>query len=64
MQKIQGYSNLYKTPSGAIVNTDYTAYTRAKERKREKEKINNLEQRLDKLESLLTRLLEHVDKTT
>lgn len=63
MRKVQGHSNLYKTESGAIVNTDRSAYLRAKERKAEKQKINNLENRLEKIESLLERLLENVNKT-
>lgn len=61
MKKVKGHSDLYKNEIGAVVNTDYGAFLRAKERKAEKQKINNLEQRLDRLENLLTRLLEHVD---
>lgn len=63
MKRVQGHSNLYKTETGAVVNTDYSAYLRAKERKAEKNRINNLEDRLEKIESLLTRLLENVHKT-
>ena len=62
MKRIEGHSNLYKTETGAVVNTDYSAFLRAKERKREKQKINNLEQRLNRIEDLLERLLTHVDK--
>ena len=58
MQRIKGHSNLYKNETGAVVNTDYSAFLRAKERKREKGRINNLESRLEKIESLLTRLLD------
>jgi DNA/RNA endonuclease YhcR with UshA esterase domain len=61
MIRVKGHSNLYKTSQGAIVNTDYDAFVRAKKRKSEKDKINMIEQRLDNLESLLTRLLEHVN---
>lgn len=63
MIKVEGYSHLYKTETGAVVNTDYSAFLRAKERKKEKDRINNLEHRLTNIESLLERLLTHVDKT-
>ena len=62
MKRVEGHSNLYKNETGAVVNTDYSAFLRAKERKREKQKINNLEERLTKIEDLLERLLTHVDK--
>lgn len=58
MRKIQGHSNLRKTESGAVINTDRSAYLAAKQRKAEKSKINNLEERLNRIESLLERLLE------
>lgn len=57
MSKVKGYSNL-KKKGAAVTNTDYSAYLRAKERKADKNKINNLEERLAKLEQLLTGLLE------
>lgn len=61
MKRIEGHSNLYKNGAGAVVNTDYSAFVRAKERKAEKNKVNNLEERLNKIESMLERLLSHVD---
>ena len=57
MSKIKGYSNL-KKEGGIVKNTDYSAYLRAKERKAEKNKINNLEDRLDRIESLLLELIK------
>lgn len=58
MQKVEGYGNLVKTPSGAVVNTDYSAYLAAKQRNKDKNKINDLEERLNRIEKLLTRLIE------
>ena len=62
MKKIEGHTNLYKKDSGVVVNTDYSSYIKAKERKQQKSKINTLEQRLDKIESLLERLLTENNK--
>ena len=62
MKKIEGHTNLYKKDSGVVVNTDYSAYIKAKERKHQKSKINTFEQRLDRIESLLERLLTENNK--
>ena len=56
--KIEGYSNLKKTESGAVVNTDRSAYLAAKERKKDKQKIHDLEERLNRMEELLKGLIE------
>ena len=60
MIKVEGHSSLYKNKSGAIVNTDWSAYEKAKQRKKEKERMSQLENRLDRIESLLEKLInEH-----
>ena len=58
MIKIEGHHNLYKSSSGAVINIDKKAYQKAVERKKEKQKMNQIEERLDKIEKLLERLLD------
>lgn len=62
MIKVEGHSNLYKKDS-AVVNTDYSAFVRAKERKQEKQKIQSFDERLTRIEELLERLVTNVNKT-
>lgn len=57
MKKVQGHTALFKNDSGAVLNTDWKAYEKAKERKKEKEKITQLENRLDRIEQLLMEIL-------
>ena len=57
MIKVEGHSDLYKK-GNAVVNTDYSAFLRAKERKKQKQKVNDLEARLNKIEELLERLID------
>ena len=51
MKKVQGYNNLYRNESGAIVNTDkagYRAYKRKVEQsKRKDEQISSLSEDLE-----------------
>lgn len=61
MRKVEGHNNLYKN-GNVVVNTDYSAFLRAKERKKEKQKVNDLENRLNRIEELLERLID-VNKT-
>lgn len=61
MKRVEGYSGLYKK-GNAVVNTDYQAFLKAKERKKEKQKVSELESRLDRIEELLERLID-VNKT-
>jgi len=61
MKKVEGHNNLYKN-GNVVVNTDYNAYLKAKERKKEKQKVNDLENRLNRIEELLERLID-VNKT-
>ena len=57
MKQIEGHPNLIKKDNGAIVNVDLDAYNRAKQKKKEKERVASLESRLDRIEALLERLL-------
>ena len=57
MKKVEGFSSLYKKSDGAVVNTDMSAYHAAKKRKQEKQRLNNVEDRLERIEQLLERLL-------
>lgn len=57
MKKVEGYSNLYKD-SHCVVNADWKSYERAKQKKKEKDRVMNLEQRMERIESLLERLLD------
>lgn len=61
MKPVKGNSNLARTPQGAIVNMDRRAFRKAKRAKEIREgnnkKINKIEKRLDRLESLLLRIL-------
>lgn len=63
MKKVEGHTHLYKKDNGAIVNTDWSAYEKAKRRKQEKQRVSQLENRLDRIETLLERLID-VNKTT
>lgn len=56
MKKIEGH-NLYKNESGTVVITDIKKYHRAKEKKREKERLDHLEEKMDRIESLLLQLV-------
>jgi hypothetical protein len=57
MVKVQNHHSLYKTTSGAVINTDQKAYDKAKERKREKERMNNLESKIERLEMILEKIV-------
>ena len=58
MKKIDGHPSLAKNENGVILNTDYDAFVRAKERKKEKQKVQLLEERLERIENLLERLIK------
>jgi len=61
MLKVEGQSDLYKN-GPAVVNTDRRAYERAKQRKAaklaEQQRIDNIENKLDRLTDLVERLLD------
>ena len=62
MKRVEGHSNLYKKEGNVIVNTDYNTFLKAKERKKEKQRVIDMESRLNRIEELLERLLD-VNKT-
>jgi len=55
--KIKGHSNLEKR-NGAVINTNWKVYEAAKKRKDEKTRIDNLENKINRIESLLEKLIE------
>jgi len=57
MQKIKGHHNLFKK-DGAVVNTDMKAYEAAKKRKAEKQRLDLIEERLDRITDLLEKVLQ------
>lgn len=64
--KVAGHDGLRKDlSSNAIVNTDGTAFARAKEQKRlrllELKRVDDLENKLEQLETLLKKLIEGND---
>ena len=62
MKKVEGHSNLYKKDGNVVVNTDYNTFLRAKSKKAEKQRVIEMESRLNRIEELLERLLD-VNKT-
>lgn len=63
---VEGYPNLYRnTETGTLINTDYAAVERAKLKKKkrieEKERIKNLEDKINSLESKLDLILQKLD---
>ena len=56
MRKVEGH-DLYKNESGAVVVTDMKKYHRAKEKKKEKERLDVLEDRMERIENLLLQLV-------
>lgn len=61
-RKIEGHSHLQKNETGAVVLADKKLYQRAKAKKAEREKMANIENRMDRIESLLIKLIEDKDK--
>jgi hypothetical protein len=60
MNKVQGKDHLIKTETGAVINADQNAYKLAKQHKRrimqEREKQQSLEDRIGRLEQLISKL--------
>jgi len=61
MKKVKDHKNLYRTDTGAIVNTDtvgYNDYVKMKSRRnREKQEISEMRKEIDELKSLLTEFI-------
>lgn len=55
--RVRGHSNLEKR-NAAVVNTDWKVYEAAKKRKAEKHRIDQLENKINRIESLLEQLVE------
>lgn len=55
--KVRGHSNLIKKDA-AVLSTDWKVYEAAKKRRAEKERIDNLENKINRIESLLEKLVE------
>lgn len=56
--KVLGHSDLIKR-NGAVINTNQKVYEAAKKRKKEKDRINVLEAKINRIESLLEKLVEN-----
>jgi len=56
--KVEGHHSLYKNSSGAVINTDKQAYQKAIEKKKEKQRMVEVESRLERIEKLLERLID------
>lgn len=57
MKKVKGH-DLYKNESGAVVITDMKKFQRAKERKMKDQRLEVLEEKMDRIESLLIKLVD------
>lgn len=55
--KIKGHSNLEKR-NGAVINTNWKIYEAAKKRKSEQTRLDDLENKINRIESLLEKLVE------
>ena len=61
MKKVKDHNHLYRTDTGAIVNTDtngYNEYVKMRsKRNREKQEISEMRKEIDELKSLLTEFI-------
>lgn len=57
MRNVSGYSHLFKTKTGAVINTDPAAKIRIAKRRAEEDRLNNMEDKLNRIENLLERLI-------
>jgi predicted mannosyl-3-phosphoglycerate phosphatase (HAD superfamily) len=55
--RVKGHSDLIKR-NGAVISTNKKIYEAAKKRKAEKDRIDNLEAKINNIESLLQQLVE------
>ena len=58
MKRVEGHSTLAKMDNGAVIVTDKKLYERAKRNKAERERLNNLESRMERIEALLINITE------
>ena len=57
MKRVEGHIDLAKTDNGAVLLTDPKAYLRAKKNKAERERLNKLEDKMERIENLLLQLV-------
>ena len=61
MKKVKDHKHLYRTDTGAIVNTDTNGYNEyvnmRSKRNREKQEISEMRKEIDELKSLLTEFI-------
>lgn len=61
MIRVEGHQNLYREESGAIVNTDTSAYTQyvkmRNERKKKSQEIEEIRKDIDEIKLLLRELI-------
>lgn len=55
--KVKGYSDLVKK-EGAVINTNWKVYEAAKKRKQNEQRLDDIESKINRIESLLEKLLE------
>ena len=55
--RIKGNSGLEKR-NGAVINTNWKVYEAAKKRKEDKSRLDNLEDKINRIENLLEKLVE------
>lgn len=58
MRKIEGHSNFFKTIDGAIVNMEKGLFEKIKKRKEKEKRMEVIEDRLNRIELLLERLVD------
>lgn len=59
--KVKDHSNLYKKESGVIVVKDPQLQKRIANKRKEKERIEALENKVDNIENLLMQIIEKLD---
>ena len=57
MSKVKGHSGLEKR-NGVVVSTNWKAYEAAKKRKADKNRLDVLENKINRIENLLEKLVE------
>ena len=56
--RVKGHSDLIKR-DGAVINTNQKIYEAAKKRKADKDRLDSLEHKINRIESLLEKLVEN-----
>lgn len=57
MIRVDGHSDLIKV-NGAVINTNWKVYEAAKKRKQDELRLDSLEVKINRIESLLEKLVE------